>query len=58
MNEKQLLDQIAEMLRQAYPDAVAVRVFVNHQESSIETQYRRKMDGISMKNLAGNWVSE
>ena len=58
MNEKQLLDQIASMLREAYPEATAVRVFVNEQEAIIEKQYRQKLDGISMRNLSGEWIKE
>lgn len=58
MNEKELLDKIAKMVREAYPEAVAVTVFVNNQESSIEKQYRQKLDGISMKQLNGDWVKE
>lgn len=56
--EKQLLDKIAEMLREAYPEAVSVKVFVNCQEATIEAEYRQKMNGISMRTLAGEWVRE
>ena len=56
--EKQLLDKISGMLREAYPDAVSVKLFINSQEASIEKEYRQKLDGISMKNLSGNWVRE
>lgn len=56
--EKELLDKISTMLRETYPDAVAVRVFVNNQEATIEKQYRQKLNGISMRNLSGEWVKE
>ena len=56
--EKQLLDKISGMLREAYPDAVSVKIFINSQEANIEKEYRQKLDGISMKNLSGNWVRE
>lgn len=56
--EQQLLNRIADMLREAYPDAVAVEIFVNHHEASIRKKYRHKLDGISMRSLSGNWVRE
>ncbi len=58
MNEKELLDKIAAMLREAYPDAVSVNVFVNQQEAEINKSYRQKRNGISMQTLNGNWIRE
>lgn len=55
MSEKELLDKIAQMLREAYPDAAAVKVFVNDHEVEVEKRYV-KPDGFSMKSLNGKWI--
>lgn len=58
MNNKEVLENIAHMLRIQYPDAASVKVFVNHQEFEVEVNYRDKLEGISMKSLDGKWIRE
>jgi hypothetical protein len=54
---KQLLDEIAEKLREAYPDAASVTLFVNAQEYSIDVRMvDTKKAGFSMKSLNGEWI--
>jgi len=49
-----LLAEMAEKLRGAYPDAASVQLFVNHQEFEIEVKYvDTKKAGFSMKSLNG-----
>lgn len=56
MSEKELLENIAHMLRIQYPDATSAKFFVNHREFEIEVSYRDKLDGISMRSLNGEWI--
>lgn len=58
MSDKEVLDNIANMLRIHYPDAVGVKFFVNDREFEIEVAYRDKLEGISIKSLNGEWVRE
>lgn len=58
MTDKEVLENIAHMLRVHYPQAASVKVFVNHQEFEVEVSYRDKLDGISMKSLNGEWIRE
>lgn len=54
---KQLLDEIIAKLREAYPDAASVTLFVNHQEYSIDVRMvDTKKAGFSMKSLNGEWI--
>ncbi|MNJ48939.1 hypothetical protein D3C77_441490 [compost metagenome] len=55
MNNK--LKDIAEQLREMYPDAASVRLFVNSQEHNIEVRYvDTERAGYSMKSLNGKWI--
>ena len=47
---------VAEWLRARFPDAVAVSLFVNHEGHEVETRYRDKSNGISMRALDGSWA--
>ena len=58
MTEKQIVESIAAKLRAAYPDAVSVTLFVNHQEASIEVRYHQKSNEVSMRQLNGEWVKD
>lgn len=58
MTDKQVLENIANMLRIHYPNAASVKVFVNYREFEVEVSYRDKLDGISMKSLNGEWIKE
>jgi cell division ATPase FtsA len=58
MSDKEVLENIANMLRIHYPTAASVKVFVNCQEFEVEVSYRDKLDGISMKSLNGEWIKE
>lgn len=54
MSEK--IREMVGSLRELYPDAVSVRLFVNHQEFVVEPTYFTG-DGIaSMRSLNGEWV--
>jgi hypothetical protein len=66
--EKQMTEQLAQALEQlrnvlqaeAHEHCVAVRVFFNSEGYEIEHQARTpsglQRDGISMRNLRGEWV--
>jgi hypothetical protein len=58
MSEKEVLENIAHMLRTHYPKAASVKFFVNCQEFEVEVSYRDKLDGISMKSLDGEWIKK
>lgn len=47
---------VADWLRSRFPDAVAVSLFVNHEGHEVETRYRDKSNGISMRALDGSWA--
>jgi len=53
---KEMLAEMAQKLREAYPDAVGVELFVNHQGFDIEVKYRQKEEGVSMRSLNGEWI--
>lgn len=52
-NKIKLLDEI---IKEMYPDAVCVSIFVNYQEIEVVPRYITELDGISMKTLSGKWV--
>lgn len=58
MSEKEFMDKIASMIREQYPDAVSVNIFVNYQGIDIDKKYRKKVEGASYKTLSGEWVKE
>lgn len=54
--EQGKIKQLDNFIKDLYPKAVSVEVFVNHQEIKITPTYRTELHGISMKNLSGEWV--
>lgn len=53
---KTRIDNLHELIKSMYPDAVSVKVFVNYSEIEISIGHRKKSEGVSMKNLSGEWI--
>lgn len=49
------LAEIAEELRRLYPEAVAVKLFVNESSETVEVAKHYKTSGSSWKQLNGEW---
>ncbi len=62
-NITEKIEALVEAIRAEAPDnAITFRLFVNSEEHSVEVQHRTpgslKADGISMRNLRGEWIEE
>lgn len=60
--EDTTIEQVTQWLRQQYPSAVAVTLFVNYYEHEITMRrlspdrIRSEFEGGNMKRLDGNWA--
>ncbi|MGG4552580.1 hypothetical protein [Paenibacillus humicus] len=53
------LNEIVDQLREMYPEAASVELFVNSQEHNIEVRYvNTEKAGYSMKSLNGKWIGK
>lgn len=50
------INQIHELIKETFPDAVAVKVFVNAQGIEVNPEYRTNLAYFSMQTITGNWV--
>ncbi|MDQ0174451.1 hypothetical protein [Bacillus chungangensis] len=46
-----------EMIKSNFPDAVAVRIFVNSEGIEVSPEYRTNADGYSMQKINGHWIN-
>ncbi|CAI6072792.1 hypothetical protein [Cohnella sp. JJ-181] len=46
------------MLKEMFPEAVAVNVFVNVEGIRVEPQYRTNLCGLSMRMINGKWTEK
>ena len=54
MEEK--INYIHELIKELYPEAVAVRIFVNSQGIEVTPEYRTNVKDYSMQNINGEWI--
>lgn len=54
MEEK--INEIHESIKELYPEAVSVKVFVNSKGIEVTPNYRTNADGYSMKTITGKWI--
>lgn len=50
------LDNIHAYIKDLFPDAVAVRIFVNSEGIEVNPEYRTNTNGYSMRNINGKFV--
>ncbi len=62
MTQSEMVEEAVEILRNAYPKALAIWLFVNSDESEIKlkttTPAQLKRRGVSMKTLDGEYLRE
>lgn len=57
MEEK--IQEIHSTIKELFPDAVSVSIFVNHSDGiSITPNYKTDLVNFSMKKLNGEWVQK
>ena len=54
MEEK--INYVHELIKELYPEAVAVRIFVNSQGIEVTPEYRTNAKDYSMQNINGEWI--
>ncbi len=54
---KEKLNQIHEIIKELYPDAVSVTVFVNNEGLEVSPKYRANLTKYSMETITGNWIN-
>jgi hypothetical protein len=58
MTVEERISTIHYMLKDMFPDAVNVSVFVNSEGIDVTPVYRTNISGHSMKSISGNWVKK
>jgi len=56
MEEK--INEIHQMIKDAYPDAVSVKIFVNSDGIEVDPKFRTNLNNFSMKTITGKWVKK
>ena len=54
MEEK--INYIHELIKEIYPEAVAVRIFVNYQGIEVTPEYKTNISGYTMQNINEDWI--
>ncbi len=54
MEEK--INYVHELIKELYPEAVAVRIFVNSQGIEVTPEYKTNIKDYSMQNINGEWI--
>lgn len=58
MDREEKIAELHERIKELFPDAVAVKVFVNSQGIEVKPEFRTNIDGYSMKTITGEWVQK
>lgn len=52
------INQIHETIKNLYPEAVSVNIFVNSQGIEVTPEFRTNVSGCSMQTITGKWVKK
>lgn len=58
MTVEERMSAIHYTLKDMFPEAISVSVFVNSEGIDITPAYKTNVSGYSMKNISGNWVKK
>lgn len=58
MKREDKIMEMHELIKELFPDAVSVKVFVNSQGIEVEPQFKTNISGYSMQTITGQWVSK
>lgn len=53
---EETINQIHNMIKETFPEAVSVNIFVNSQGIDVKPVYLTNIKGHSMRNINGEWV--
>lgn len=52
------INEIHEMIKELFPEAVAVHVFVNSEGIDVKPTYKTDLTTYSMRRIDGKWVTK
>jgi hypothetical protein len=58
MTVEERISTIHYTLKDMFPEATSVNVFVNSEGINVTPVYRTNISGYSMKNISGNWIKK
>ncbi|MCL2556889.1 MAG: hypothetical protein FWE09_00255 [Treponema sp.] len=51
------MENIAKQIRELFPEAVYVKLFVNAESYKVESEYKDNLRGYTMRKLSGEWAT-
>ena len=54
MEEK--INQLHQLIKEIYPDAVFVEVIVNSNGIEVNTKFKTNISDFTMQNISGGWI--
>lgn len=58
MNIEDKIQKLHEQIKEIFPDAVSVEIFVNNDGIKVNPRYEANLKNYSMKNITGKWVKK
>jgi hypothetical protein len=55
---QQTVDAIYSLVKRAWGNAAAVKIFVNAEGITVEPRIRSEISGFTMRNIGGDWIKK